>query len=172
LSVAQFLNSTTDANAAQALANCCAVRAWVDAMLAQRPFASDDAVLLAAADAALPLTEADWLEAFAAHPLIGDIDSLRAKYAATKTLATGEQAGVAMANDATLVELAELNRAYRDKFGFIFIVFATGKTAAEMLAILKSRIGNSREQEVRNAAIEQMKITRLRLQKLGATGVD
>jgi OHCU decarboxylase len=126
-------------------------------------------VLLAAADAALPLTEADWLEAFAAHPLIGDVDSLRAKYAATKTLAAGEQSGVASAGEATLAALAEVNRAYRDKFGFIFIVFATGKSAAEMLAILKSRIDNSREQEIRNAAVEQMKITRLRLQKLGHT---
>jgi OHCU decarboxylase len=164
MSIAERLNGD---DAHEALANCCAAAAWIEGMLAQRPFADDDAVLLAAAEAALPMGEADWLEAFAAHPLIGDVESLRAKYATTKQTAAGEQAGVVGADEVTLTKLAELNRAYRDKFGFIFIVFATGKTAAEMLAILKDRIGNTREQEIRNAAVEQMKITRLRLRKLG-----
>ncbi len=165
MGIAERLNGD-DARAL--LANCCAAAAWVDGMLAARPFADDDAALLAAAEAALPLGEADWLEAFAAHPRIGDVESLRAKYAATKQLAAGEQAGVAGADEATLAELAEFNRAYHEKFGFIFIVFATGKSAAEMLAILKSRLGNARDQEIRNAAVEQMKITRLRLTKLAS----
>lgn len=157
-------------NARELLANCCAAQRWVAEMLARRPFADDAAVLAAADEAAGLLGEADWLEAFAAHPLIGDVESLRKKYAATKQLASGEQAGVAGADDATLTELATLNHAYRDKLGFIFIVFATGKTAAEMLAILKSRIGNRRDEELCNAAGEQMKITRLRLTKLAETG--
>jgi OHCU decarboxylase len=153
-------------NARELLANCCAAERWVAEMLARRPFAHDAAVLAAADEAAGLLDEADWLEAFAAHPLIGDVESLRNKYLATKHLAAGEQAGVAGADDATLTELAALNRQFLDKFGFIFIVFATGKSAAEMLAILKSRIGNSRDEELCNAAGEQMKITRLRLEKL------
>jgi OHCU decarboxylase len=166
MSLSQLLNSMSEANAWQTLANCCAAKRWIAEMVARRPFADDAAVLAAADEAATLLDEADWLEAFAAHPLIGDVESLRKKYSVTKQLAAAEQAGVAGADDATLAELAELNPAYRDKFGFMFIVFATGKSAAEMLAILKSRIGNSRDEEVCNAAGEQMKITRLRLAKL------
>lgn len=135
-------------------------------MNAARPFADDEALLAACNDIAGTLSESDWLEAFAAHPLIGDVDSLREKYAATKPLAAGEQAGVDAASDATLSELAALNQTYLARFGFIFIVFATGKTADEMLAILKSRIDDSREQEIANAAAEQLKITQLRLRKL------
>jgi OHCU decarboxylase len=123
-------------------------------------------------EAAAALVEADWLEAFAAHPLIGDVDSLRKKYGATRDLAAGEQAGAAGAGAATLQELADLNRSYREMFGFIFIVFATGKSADEMLANLRSRLGNSRDEELRNAAAEQIKITRLRLEKLAAAAGD
>ncbi len=137
-------------------------------MLARRPFADDAAVFSAAAEVADTLHEADWLEAFAAHPLIGDVDSLRIKYAATRETAAGEQAGVGGAAEATLAELAALNRQYATRFGFIFIVFATGKSAAEMLAILKQRIENTREVELNSASVEQLKIARLRLQKLAA----
>ena len=164
--IADVLNALNDDDARAALANCCAAEKWVAVMLAARPFADDDALFAACGLAAAKLDEADWLEAFAAHPLIGDVDTLRAKYAATKHLAAGEQAGVDVASDATLRELAKLNRDYAARFGFIFIVFATGKTADQMLAILKSRIDNSREQELANAAAEQLKITRLRLEKL------
>jgi OHCU decarboxylase len=163
MTIAERING---ADARALLTNCCAAAAWVDGMFARRPFANDDAVMAAADEVAGALGARDWLEAFAAHPLIGDVDSLRKKYAATKQLAAGEQAGVADADEATLGELVVLNQAYRDKFGFIFIVFATGKSAADMLAILKSRIGNSRDEELCNAAGEQMKIMKLRLQKL------
>jgi OHCU decarboxylase len=148
------------------LAQCCASTTWVEGMLARRPFADDAAVMAAAEAVAATLVEADWHEAFAAHPLIGDVESLRQKSSATKALAAGEQAGVSGADGATLRELAELNRAYRDRFGFIFIVFATGKSADQMLAILKSRICNTRDEELRTAAAEQLKITKLRLAKL------
>ena len=166
MSIAEVLNALAEDDARAVLANCCAAEKWVAGMLAARPFASD-AALFAACDAiAATLSDADWLEAFAAHPLIGDVDSLRKKYAATKQLAAGEQSGVEAASETTLRELAMLNAAYLQRFGFIFIVFATGKTADEMLAILKSRIGNDRQQEIANAAAEQLKITRLRLEKL------
>ena len=166
MSLAAKLNACNDDDARAALSNCCAAEKWVNAMLAARPYASDDVLFAACDDMAATLAEPDWLEAFAAHPLIGDVDSLRKKYAATKQLAAGEQSGVDAASETTLRELAMLNSAYFQRFGFIFIVFATGKTADEMLAILKSRINNSREQELANASAEQLKITRLRIEKL------
>lgn len=169
MSVIAKLNGLTDNDARVALTNCCAAHKWVSGMLAARPFAGDDALFVAGDAIAATLTESDWLEAFAAHPLIGDVDSLRKKYAATKQLAAGEQSGVDAASEATLRELAELNRTYAERFGFIFIVFATGKSADEMLAILKSRTNNSRDQELANAAAEQLKITRLRLTKLASS---
>src|SRR4051794_2922578 len=95
--LATYLNSLSPDAACAALANCCAAARWVEHMLAARPFDNDDAVHSAADEAFRMLTEAEWLEAFAAHPLIGDVQSLRKKYAATKRLATGEQSGV---NDA------------------------------------------------------------------------
>ncbi|MBL9164484.1 MAG: 2-oxo-4-hydroxy-4-carboxy-5-ureidoimidazoline decarboxylase [Planctomycetaceae bacterium] len=164
--IASTLNGLNADDARTALTNCCAAEKWVEGMLVARPFASDEALFAACDQVAATLAEPDWLEAFAAHPLIGDVDSLRHRYAATKQLAANEQAGVDAASEATLVELAELNRAYSARFGFIFIVFATGKRADEMLALLKSRIGNSRAQEITTAANEQLQITRLRLSKL------
>jgi 2-oxo-4-hydroxy-4-carboxy-5-ureidoimidazoline decarboxylase len=166
MSIAAKLNALAANDARTALSNCCAAEKWVCGMLAARPFADDNAVFAACNQIAATLAEPDWLEAFAAHPLIGDVDSLRQKYAVTKQLAAGEQAGVDAASETTLRELSELNRNYLARFGFIFIVFATGKTADEMLAILKSRIDNNREQEIASAAAEQLKITRLRLTKL------
>lgn len=166
MSITAKLNGLTDDDARASLTNCCAAEKWVSSLLAARPYASDDALFAACDTVAATLGEPDWLEAFAAHPLIGDVDSLRKKYAATKQLAAGEQSGVDAASETTLRELAELNRDYAERFGFIFIVFATGKTADEMLAILKSRINNSRDQELANATAEQLKITRLRLTKL------
>jgi OHCU decarboxylase len=170
VSIAHTLNAVSESQACEALTNCCASQAWVEAMLAARPYADDDAVKEAAEAAAARMAEQDWLEAFAAHPPIGDVESLRQKYAAAKSLAANEQAGVATASEQTLQELAKLNREYAERFGFIFIVFATGKTADEMLAILKDRINNPRSRELLNAAGEQMKITRLRLQKLSDPG--
>jgi OHCU decarboxylase len=170
ISVARALNSQSLEDAREVLTNCCAATAWVERMIALRPFADDDAVLDAAEDVAETLVMDDWLEAFAAHPLIGDVESLRKKYAATRQTAAGEQSGVAGASESTLQELAELNREYLRQFGFIFIVFATGKSADQMLANLRTRIGNCREEELRNAAEEQMKITELRLQKLAENG--
>ncbi len=111
-------------------------------------------------------TDADWLEAFAAHPRIGDVDALRAKFAATAAWASGEQAGVAGASESTLRALAEGNRDYEAKFGHIFIVCATGKTADEMLGLLRERLANEPDAELAVAAAEQAKITAIRLRKL------
>lgn len=164
--IAQALNGLHETDARQALTSCCAATAWAEAMLTRRPFADDAAVLAAAKECWEGLAEADWLEAFAAHPMIGDVNTLREKFSAMKQMAAGEQSGVVGANEETLAELVRLNREYYVRFGFIFIVFATGKSADEMLMLLKSRIVNSRTMELRNAAAEQLKITKLRLQKL------
>ncbi|MGP9822391.1 2-oxo-4-hydroxy-4-carboxy-5-ureidoimidazoline decarboxylase [Salinarimonas sp. NSM] len=160
------LNRLPAEQAARHFQDCCAAQPWIDGMVAGRPYANRQA-LLARSQALWPtLTEADWLQAFEAHPQIGDVDSLKKKYASTKALASGEQAGAREASDEILQCLKAGNDAYLNTFGFIFIVCATGKSAAEMLALLEDRLPNSRDEEIRNAAREQAKITELRLEKL------
>ena len=129
----------------------------------RRPFGSRDQLLTAARDDWFALGPADWREAFRHHPRIGDSDALRRRFAPTANLAEEEQSGVAGASDVVLTALAEGNRAYERKFGYIFIVCATGKSAGEMLAMLLSRLQNDRDTELRAAAEEQAKITALRL---------
>jgi allantoicase len=151
-----------------ALSRVCGSRRWVRAMLAQAPFHSR-AHLFGEADRQWwRLGDGDWREAFSHHPRIGaDIATLRAKYASTADWSAGEQAGVASASDAVLEGLAAGNRAYEARFGHIFLVCATGRSAAEMLELLRERLDNTPENELRIAAGEQAKITRIRLEKLG-----
>ncbi len=165
-SVAEFLGRLDDAALRLALTKCCASRRWVSGMVAARPFLDEQHAIEAASNIWWHLDREDWLEAFAAHPKIGDLDSLRAKFADTRTWAGGEQSGVKGASQATIERLARSNREYEIKFGYIFIVCASGKTADEMLAILESRLPNNPEIELRIAAAEQWKITELRLRKL------
>lgn len=132
-------------------------------MMARRPFGNDARLLRTARIEWFGLTETDWLEAFSHHPPIGDRASLAARFPATHQLSAKEQAGVGRADDAVLSALAEANAAYLDRFGFIFVVCATGKTAEEMLALLRARLPNNRATELRNAAEEQATITALRL---------
>jgi OHCU decarboxylase len=108
----------------------------------------------------------DWWEAFRSHPKIGEKKALAKVSTQSEDWSGQEQAGIHDAVTQTLVELAKLNREYEEKFGFIFIVCATGKSSEEMLAILKSRIGNDLETELPVAASEQAKITKIRLRKL------
>jgi 2-oxo-4-hydroxy-4-carboxy-5-ureidoimidazoline decarboxylase len=159
-------NALSDAAARAELLRCCGSTRWTEGMLGRRPF-SNKAVLLAAASAAWAETgEKDRLEAFAQHPRIGGKDALRAKFAATKSWAQGEQAAVASADEPTLDALEKRNANYEARFGFIFIVCATGKSAAEMLALLNDRLPNDRASELLIAAGEQNKITTVRLEKL------
>ena len=146
--------------------DCCAADSWVQGMVDNRPYASGEAMLEQCHRLWPTLTEHHWLQAFEAHPQIGDVDSLRKKYASTKALARGEQAGARDADEDVLRRLKQGNDAYLEKFGFIFIVCATGKSADEMLALLEGRLPNGREMELKNAAREQAKITELRLEKL------
>jgi 2-oxo-4-hydroxy-4-carboxy-5-ureidoimidazoline decarboxylase len=160
------LDGLEPAPAQAALERCCGSRSWVELMLARRPFGSREALLRSAREVWFDLQPGDWLEAFSAHPRIGDVEGLRRKFAATRELSEREQAGVSTASDAVLTALAEGNRSYEARFGFIFIVCATGRTADEMLALLRQRLGNDRATELRIAAGEQAKITAIRLDAL------
>lgn len=132
-------------------------------MLRRRPFGTQDALLRASRDVWFSLDPADWLEAFADHPRIGDRDARQKKFSETRHLASREQAGVDGASADLLEDLAAANRQYEHTFGYIFIVCATGLTAAQMLAMLKARLQNAPATELRVAANEQAKITELRL---------
>lgn len=160
------LNQLSAADAATAFAQCCVSQRWIQQMIATRPFVSLEQLYRAADDIWQGLEEADYLEAFEGHPKIGDVSSLQQKYASTKALAAGEQSGVNAANDAIINALAEGNQSYEQRYGFIFIVCASGKSAAEMLALLQARLNNNRATEVQNAADEQARITRIRINKL------
>ena len=160
------LHAWSEPEARAALLRCCGATRWAEQMTARRPFQDEAEVFAIAEQVWQDLDWADWLEAFAVHPKIGDLASLRTKFAQTGAWAAGEQAGVAGASEAVLQALAEGNAAYEAKFGYIFIVCATGKTATEMLALLQQRLRNDPERELVIAGAEQMKITRLRLEKL------
>ena len=130
---------------------------WAEQFAKARPFQSWDEMLATSDRIWSSLDAADWLEAFAAHPRIGD---------RKPGWSSQEQAGINTAAAETMRELADVNRAYEEKFGFVYLVCATGKSADEMLAIAKSRVGNDRGTELKNAAEEQRKITAIRLEKL------
>jgi len=161
----KFNNASLD-EVQHSLRQCCTSETWVNRMAEGRPYASAEALLLAADRNWLDMTETDYLQAFEGHPKIGDITSLKAKYANTKELASGEQSAVDEASDEVLERLAQGNDAYEEKFGFIFLVCATGKSAAEMVALLEMRLPNDRATELMNAAEEQRKIFHIRLGKM------
>lgn len=160
------LNALTAPDAQADILKCCGSTRWAKQMSAARPFASDHDLFSRADEIWWSLSEADWLEAFRAHPKIGENKAATAQSHQAQSWSAQEQSGVADAALQTKEELARLNREYEDRFGFIFIVCASGKSSEEMLAILRSRIDNDREAEIRIAAEEQRKITRLRLEKL------
>jgi 2-oxo-4-hydroxy-4-carboxy-5-ureidoimidazoline decarboxylase len=130
------------------------------------PFATEGELFRAADLLWQELDSADWLEAFSHHPRIGENAPARGGSASTAAWSAQEQHGVARAPDTVLRELAKSNDDYYRKFGFIFLICATGRTAADMLDALRKRLTHTREEEVLIAAGEQSKITRLRLQKL------
>jgi 2-oxo-4-hydroxy-4-carboxy-5-ureidoimidazoline decarboxylase len=139
-------------------------------MCAARPFADAAALHAAAGRAADALQPADWLEAFSHHPRLGDRESLRSRFASTAAWAGEEQRGAAQASEAILSALEAGNRSYEARFGYAFILCATGKSAAGMLAALDARMANRPDDELANAAREQRAITRLRIEKLLSEG--
>jgi 2-oxo-4-hydroxy-4-carboxy-5-ureidoimidazoline decarboxylase len=157
------IDAAAPASARELLRTACGSTRWIERMLSRRPLGTRERALAAARDEWLALGPEDWREAFAHHPRIGDVEELRTRSPATAQLSTKEQSAVVGASGQVLTALADGNRAYEHKFGYIFIVCATGRTAGEMLAALRSRLGNDPAIEVRIAAEEQAKITAIRL---------
>jgi len=160
------LNQLNDQQAKLNFMQCCTSSTWVRRMIAARPFTSTSALKESANTLWQGLEEFDYLEAFEGHPKIGDVNSLRAKYANTKALAGNEQGLVNEAPEQVLQVLAQGNENYEQKFGFIFIVCATGKSAQQMSDLLQARLSNNKSQELDNAAEEQRKIFQLRIDKM------
>ncbi|HSF39403.1 MAG TPA: allantoicase [Thermoanaerobaculia bacterium] len=154
------LNGLPSGDAVAELLRCCGSRAWTRQMAESRPFRDLAGMKDASDHIWRSLGREDWLEAFAAHPRIGEKGSRWSE---------AEQAGARGADRETLAALVEANRRYESRFDHIFIVCATGKSAAEMLDLLRARIDNDPETELRIAAQEQQKITNLRLEKLLAS---
>ncbi len=157
------LNDLPEEEARKVLLDCCGSSEWATRMARRRPFRMLDDLFRNAGAIWFSLTPADWLEAFAAHPRIGSNSSKRSR---SSEWAAAEQAGAAGADRTVKEELAAANRLYEKKFGFIFIVCATGRSAEEMLGICRSRLRNGLQEEMKIAANEQHKITELRLTKL------
>lgn len=160
------LNKLPNAKATAELLKCCGSTAWAKRMSDARPFSNSDELSSKADEIWSALREDDWLEAFRAHPKIGGKKAATAQSQQARNWSAEEQSGVGTAASQTIDELADLNRHYEGRFGFIFIVCATGKSSEEMLEILKTRFQNEPATEIRIAAEEQSKITRLRLEKL------
>ena len=160
------LDRAPEAEARAVLSRCCGSARWVERMLARVPFGTIDEMRAAARAEWFALSPADWREAFTHHPRIGDRESLRRRFAATRDLSEREQSGAEGASEEVLAALAEANAAYEARFGYIFIVCATGRSGQEMLGMLRARLGNKPDEEIRVAAEEQAKITELRLLEL------
>lgn len=160
------LNILPNEQLEEELFKCCGSTAWVNKMLPFFPAEDLIEILEDAEEQWYQCSEEDWLEAFTHHPKIGDVESLKKKFASTATWASGEQSGAAAASQQTMEALAKGNDEYEHKFGYIFIVCATGKSAAEMLQLLQQRLPNNPSEEIKIAADEQNKITMLRIEKL------
>ena len=145
------------------LMQSCHCESWAARVAAQTPFIDRQALLDAAELAWQTVGEYEILEAFAGHPQIGDMEALRNRYTAT---ADAEQGQVFAASEATLAALKAANEAYLSRYGFIFIVCASGRSADEMLTMVRDRLENSRAEELVNGAREQAAITQLRLKKI------
>ena len=159
-------NDLSEKEAIKLLEQCNTSEKWCKNVAGMRPFGDFDALLETADEVWSQSTESDLLQAFEGHPEIGDVSTLREKYRNTAASAGHEQSGVNNAREETLQALSRDNKAYKDRFGFIFIVCASGKSATEMLQLLQNRLPNTREKELQNAAEEQSKITHIRLKKL------
>ncbi|HKP38511.1 MAG TPA: 2-oxo-4-hydroxy-4-carboxy-5-ureidoimidazoline decarboxylase [Pyrinomonadaceae bacterium] len=160
------INSLSSDDAEAEFLKCCGSSKWAQGMVDARPF-PDAPALFDKADALFSLlSDQDWLEAFRAHPKIGERKAATAQSQTAQNWSAQEQAKTAEAGADVMSDLARGNREYEQRFGFIFIVCASGKTAEEMLAMLNRRLANDAPAELRIAAEEQKKITRLRLEKL------
>jgi OHCU decarboxylase len=160
------INQASVAEAESMFRDCCGSSRWSKGMASSRPFASEIEIIDKAVSIWKDLETSDWLEAFAAHPKIGESKAAASPQARSADWSKGEQSGMDSADGILKSELADANQKYFDKFGFIFIVCATGKSAGEMLQLCRQRLENDRETEIEIAANEQQKITEIRLRKL------
>jgi OHCU decarboxylase len=135
-------------------------------MEAARPYSSREALLALAEEHWWALDREDWLEAFRSHPRIGERRAEAGQTSTEQRWSAGEQSGMASAESGTQAAIAAGNREYEERFGYIYIVCASGRSAEELLSVLRERLGNAPEVEIRAAAAEQARITRLRLDKL------
>jgi OHCU decarboxylase len=160
------LNGLPSSEATNEFSKCCGSRGWARSMTESRPFETMEQLNARASEIWWSLDRNDWLEAFRSHPKIGGSKAAQKGSEQARAWSGEEQSGVKNASEQVLDELASLNKQYEEKFGFIFIVCASGKSSDQMLAILKSRLINDAETEMRIAASEQEKITEIRLRKL------
>lgn len=163
MTFAEF-NALPSTKAESLLQNCCGCTRWAAGVAAQRPFANLNALYESADTIWRNLERADWLEAFSHHPQIGEKAAMGS--ASARKWAEGEQTGARTANENVKSSLARGNQEYFEKFGYIYIVCATGKSAEEMLALLDQRLQNDPASELPIAAEQQRLITHLRLEKL------
>jgi OHCU decarboxylase len=161
-----WLNQLPPGEATTALQQCCGSARWAQQMIAARPYQNLEELIRRANDIWWSLDHRDWVEAFRSHPKIGERKAAQSVSTQTREWSGQEQAGVSNASQQTITSLAALNRAYEEKFGFIFIICATGKSPDEMLSALRERLDNEADAELKIAAAEQNKITGLRLKKL------
>ena len=160
------LNALPADKAAELFAACCGSSRWVSALVARRPFASLDQLLDVADQVWQQVDPADWREAFAHHPRIGERRAAVAQNQRAAEWSAREQSGVSAATSSAQAELAAVNDEYERRFGFIYVVCAAGRSADELLTLARARMNNDPEAELRIAADEQRKITTLRLRKL------
>jgi 2-oxo-4-hydroxy-4-carboxy-5-ureidoimidazoline decarboxylase len=160
------LNSLTASEAVAEFVKCCGSSSWARRIAAERPFASSEELFKVADRIWWSLETDDWLEAFSSHPKIGETTASGTTFNEVQSWAGQEQSGARNAAEDVARSLKELNREYEKKFGYIYIVCATGKSADEMLAILRQRLPSDPDTELRTAAREQARITKLRLGKL------
>ncbi len=161
-----WLNELDEPAAGEQFRKCCGADAWGAKVVNSRPFADGAALRSRAEQCFDELERDDWLQAFNSHPRIGDLNSLRMRLAGNKQWSAAEQSGMSAADEETIERLAAGNALYDQRFGYPFLVCATGKSAAEMCEILYRRLNNNAAAELPIAGEEQRKITRLRLEKL------
>lgn len=154
--------------AAVLLTACCGARRWIVRMVNGRPYDSLKSILEQADDCWWSLDASDWREAFAHHPRIGEQTDVVSQNGRASRWSVREQSGMDAAHEDVRDAIAEANRAYEERFGYTYIVYATGKTSEEMLALVRTRLHNAPDVELRVAAEEQRQITRLRLTTLFA----
>jgi|SRR5215469_6350272 len=144
---------------------CCGAQAWARAVASRRPFQDEPSLIQISDEVWAGMCPQDWLEAFSKHPRIGERNAPQLASAQSATWSAQEQEKVAAGGEAVQLALAEANRQYERRFHSVFIVCATGKTAPEILEILRRRLANDDATELREAAEEQRKITNIRLRK-------